>query len=205
MRRSRFAFLGAVVGVVTLAATCMLLFAGSASAAPVFGIGVFKDCGFVPINVGDPVNCEFELDNTTQTSHNTVTWSNLDDTIPFPGGTTFHHPINMNFPGLILTGGATCDATKCTLPFGATISTPYFSDYTAQVSDFPTLTDQGSFTWGSNCDVLKTGCNAGPNTATQTAQTEINPLQTKVDTVVHDANHNPVTAIEVGGTIHDHV
>jgi hypothetical protein len=74
------------------------------------------------VNVGAPYACEFEISNTVQDSHNTVTVSQLRDevfaAVPPPDLVL---PINSSTPGLILAGGASCDATKCTIPFGGSV------------------------------------------------------------------------------------
>src|SRR5215470_3248917 len=92
-----------------------------------FGISVLKDCQS-PIHVGDPYSCEFEISNTVQTSHNTVTVTSLSDTVNASGGAvTATFPINSSSfgGGLILAGGATCDVAKCTIPFGGSVTTPF--------------------------------------------------------------------------------
>ena len=107
---------GAAVWAALLVVFASLVFVGSASAAPVFGVAVFKDCGFSPINVGAPYSCEFEIDNTLQTSHLTITVKTLTDVVNTGSGAmTFTHAINSSFSGLILTGTASCDPTQCTL------------------------------------------------------------------------------------------
>src|ERR1041385_6668951 len=96
--------LSAVRALVALSACIASAFflAGSASAQAQFGVSVLKDC-VTPINVGDPYSCEFEISNTVQASHNTVTVKSLADTVFRSGGTaSLTLPINSSTPGLIL-------------------------------------------------------------------------------------------------------
>src|SRR3954462_1447918 len=183
----------------------MALFAGSASSA-LFGVSVLKDC-ITPVKVGDPYACEFEIRNTVQTSQNTVTVTQLQDhvfaAVPPPD---LILPINSGTPGLILTGGAACDATKCTIPFGGSLTTSFISHYTVQVADFPAVADQGTFTWRNSCNVVSAGCNSSlDNQGQATAQADITPLQTTTVTAIHNAAHQVVTAVPVGSTVHDFV
>src|SRR5690242_5638045 len=113
-----------LIAVAALAAATALLFVGTASAAH-FGVAVLKDC-VTPINVGDPYSCEVEIDNTIQDSQATIRVTSLQDVVQAAGGSqTQTTAINASSFGgtLILTGGATCDATGCTVPFGGTLTT----------------------------------------------------------------------------------
>ena len=73
------------------------------------------------------------------------------------------------------------------------------------MEDFPELTDTGEWGWHDNCEPVKTGCSTRAQTATVSAAAEINPITTETKTQIHDAAHNPVTAVKVGSTVHDFV
>ena len=194
--------LAPLVGVCLVAT--MALFAGSASAA-LFGVSVLKDC-VTPVNVGDAYACEFEISNTVQTSQNTVTVSLLrDQVLSAVSPPDLVVPINSSTPGLILAGGATCDATKCTIPFGGSLTTSFISHYTVQVADFPLLADRGTFTWNNSCDVVSAGCSTLDSQGQATASATVNPLSTTTVTAIHNAAHQVVTAVPVGSTVHDFV
>ena len=167
---------------------------------------MLKDCT-TPINVGDAYACEFEISNTVQDSHNTVTVTQLQDHVfAAVSPPDLVLPINSSTPGLILTGGASCDATKCTIPFGGSLTTSFISHYTVQVADFPQLADRGTFTWRNSCDVVTAGCNSTiDNTNQAVAAASINPLPTTTTTDIHNAAHQVVTAVAVGSTVHDFV
>ena len=102
LRGTARAFIGLGAGLLAVSAAALFL-VGSASSA-LFGVSVLKDC-ITPINVGDPYACEFEISNTVQTSHNTVTVTQLQDhvfaAVPPPD---LILPINSSTPGLILGG-----------------------------------------------------------------------------------------------------
>ena len=195
-----------VAALITAAA---FVFVASANAGN-YGVGVLKDCT-TPINVGDPYSCEVELDNTAQASHASVRVTSLQDVVLAAGGSqTQVYAINSSSfslqGGLILTGGATCDATGCTVPFGGTLSTPFFSHYDATVADFPQLNDQATYTWNEICDTSQTpGCSETANHNQATASADINPLDTQTVTTIHDAGHNAVTSVPIGSTVHDFV
>jgi len=197
-----------LIAVAALAAATALLFAGSASAAN-FGVAVLKDC-VTPINVGDPYSCEVELDNTAQLSHASVRVTSLQDVVLAAGGSqTQVYPINSSSfnlqGGLILTGGATCDATGCTVPFGGTLTTPFFSHYAAQVGDFPTLNDQATYTWNEICATsILPGCSSNTNNSQATASADINPIPTTATTAIQ-SNGGTVTAVESGATVSDNI
>src|ERR1043165_3622586 len=92
----QFLGLRALVGLCAVSAL-LVLGVGSASAAQV-GVSVLKDC-VTPINVGDPYACEFEISNTVQASHNTVTVKSLSDVVFRSGGTSTQvTPINSSTP-----------------------------------------------------------------------------------------------------------
>src|SRR5206468_9727154 len=55
------------------------------------------------------------------------------------------------------------------------------------------------------CDGVRAGCNTANATGQANAQADINPLSTSVDTAIHNAAHQTVTAVAVGSTVHDFV
>src|SRR5579862_2968546 len=62
-----------------------------------FEVTVGKECK-TPMNVGDPLLCEFSISNTTQASHNSLTTDMLTDTVYAPDGVTVRdvHSIAIN-------------------------------------------------------------------------------------------------------------
>src|SRR4051795_9186817 len=84
-RRGALGLLRVGGGLAAVAAVALIV-VGSASSAQ-FGVTVLKDC-ITPINVGAPYACEFELSNTVQDSHNTVTVKSLTDVVFRSGGTS---------------------------------------------------------------------------------------------------------------------
>src|SRR5262245_6047214 len=205
MGRSVISKAMATCAVTMLALGASVFVASVPAGAALFGVSVLKDCT-TPINVGDAYSCEFEISNTVQTSQNTVTVDQLTDVVQASGGAqTAVTPINNTTPGLIFTGGASCGATNCTIPFGGSVTTPFISHYTSQFADFPTLSDQGTFRWQNKCDVVSNGCNTGNANGQANAQATINPLSTSVVTAIHDAAHQTVTSVAVGSTVHDFV
>jgi hypothetical protein len=100
----------------------------------------------------------------------------------------------------------------CTLPFGSRINVESFSHYTVKVADFGLpehkLTDTAELTWHDLCDdPAKTGdenCTPNPEPNVGAGGTSvILPIPSETETTIHDAAHNPVTAVEVGSTVHD--
>src|SRR5262245_24700711 len=147
-------------------------------AAPAFGAGIpatvgLKDC-VTPINVGDPYSCEAGIVNIG--SQNSLTVDLLTDVVfASVGDVTQSYAINQSSfgGGLILTGGATCDASKCTLPPGGGLMTPFFSEYTAVIADVPVLADQATFRFRNLCDVVSAGCNTGNANGQANAEADI--------------------------------
>ena len=204
MNRPKKAIAGGIGLVLVLAAAAALMVTGAASSA-LFGAAMNKGCN-TPINVGDPYTCDFEFLNVTQQSHNTLTVKSLKDTVNASGGaqvTTI--PINSSTPGINPTGAASCDATKCTVPYGSTLEVNQLSSYTAQPADFPTLSDDASFTYNNSCNVVSTGCSTADATVGANATADINPLDTTTVTHIHNAAHQVVTASRWGSTVHDFV
>jgi hypothetical protein len=198
-----------VLAVAAIAAAAAFLLVGSAGAAN-FGVAVLKDCT-TPINVGDPYSCEVELDNLSQASHASVRVTSLTDVVQAAGGAqTQVYPINSSSfslqGGLILTGGATCDATGCTVPFGGTLTTPFFSHYAAQVGDFPQLNDQATYTWNEICATsILPGCSSATNNSQATASAEINPVPTTTTTSINSGGVGGVSAVAAGSSVSDSV
>src|SRR5262249_15483733 len=128
-------------------------------------------------------------------------------------------PSKAKCEGPTLTGKGTREdpwqnAEKCTLPFGkeheSRINVESFSHYTVKVADFEELKehilkDDAELNWKDLCDgTPTTNCNPNPppNTGAN-SQTVIEPIKSETKTTIHDAAHNPVTAVPVGSTVHD--
>src|SRR5262249_49348461 len=105
------------------------------------------------------------------------------------------------------------NSTSCTLPFGSRINIESFSHYTVTAADFNLplhkLTDDGTLTWGDNCDdpaaTGNTNCNPTPPPVGAGSSALINNPTTNTTTAIHDAAHATVTTVEVGTTVHDFV
>ena len=198
-----------LIAVAATVAAVALVFVGTASAVN-FGVGVLKDCA-TPMNVGDPYSCEVEIDNLSQASHASVRVTSLTDVVFAAGGSqTQVYPINSSSfsgqGGLILTGGAACDATGCTVPFGGTLTTPFFSHYAAQVADFPQLNDQATYTWNEICATsIVSGCSSATNNSQATASAAINPIPTTTTTSINSGGVGGVSAVAAGSSVTDSV
>ena len=205
-----------------------LVFVGEAAAQPIYGIATGKQCAG-PINVGDPYVCVASISNTNSTSLGTVTTTAVQDQVFHPDGTTAGAPqtvlINSSHvlpagPVHLIdnppTGGVnapSCDATKCTIPFGDEV-TVGLSHYTAQLQDVGssglgqnTLSDIANFSYRQVCDKPVAGfpCSTALNISGSGAATDVNPVPTTTTTAIHDATHAPVTTVTAGTTVHDFV
>ncbi len=203
-----------------------LVFIGEAAAQPVYGIATGKECAG-PINVGDAYVCVASISNTNSTSLGTVTTNLVVDQVFHPDGTTAGAPqtvaINSStvFPAgpvhLIDNGvppAPTCDATKCTIPFGDEI-TVGLSHYTAQLQDVgssalgqDTLSDIANFSYRQVCDKPVGGfpCSTALNISGSGAATDVNPVPTSTATAIHNnAGGGTVTSVAAGTTVHDFV
>jgi hypothetical protein len=119
--------------------------------------------------------------------------------------------------GTLLTGTGTRadpwqNAQSCTLPFGSRINVESFSHYTVQEADFGLpghiLQDSASLNWNDLCNdpagTGNTNCNPNPPpNVGATSESLLTPLTSSTATTIHDAAHNPVTAVAVGSTVHD--
>jgi hypothetical protein len=212
MRRLRLTRRRGVTALLTLAATLSLglvLAVQSASAADFHGIAFTKGCQ-TPVNVGDPYECGYQILNVVDSAHDTLTISSIVDTVNSAGGAvTSGNLLDLTGATLTLTGGASCDGTKCTLPFGATISTPFLSHYTVQPADYGlpnhVLTDSASLTWKDTCNSGSPNCPVGDQTSSSGSQATVQQFQSSTSTAIHNAAHQVVTAVAAGTTVHDFV
>jgi len=175
-RRSR------IVRLVPLAAMAIpLVFVANASALN-FGVASSKQCIPSALTVGQLVQCEVEIANTTSDSTNTVRVIDFIDSINGIPDPASHILINataaavgagdlhLTFtPALTATPGSPAGAPfctdvaaagapsgSCTLPFGAKMKVT-LAHTTVKVTDFPLIEDQGTFTWLDSCNVVSAG------------------------------------------------
>jgi hypothetical protein len=196
---------------------------GSGDAATVHAIGFTKTCAS-PVDVGAPYTCTFGVQNTVDESQDTLRITGLSDIVHAAGGDlalgNFLSSVGLIFGG---TGNVTCvggsgsgtvgspyiGATSCTLTFGATVQTTSFSHYTVQGADYGlpnhTLTDTGSLTWNNTCTFPGDTCTTANQTKTADGSALVQQLQSSTATTIHDANHQPVTAVLTGTVVHDFV
>src|SRR5206468_2056676 len=67
------------------------------------------------------------------------------------------------------------------------------------------LTDDAKLIWQDPCTSGATNCPVGNQSASTGSQTFIRKLPSAVDTQIHNAQHQVVTAVEAGTTVHDSV
>ena len=203
-----------------------LLFIGSAVAAPpVYGIATGKQCPG-PLNVGDAYACTASISNTNSSSEGTVTASAVQDQVFHPDGTTAGGPQTVLINSTTVAAGSvhlvddgiapapSCDATKCTIPFGDQITVD-LSHYTVQPQDVGssvlgqnTLSDIANFSYRQVCDKPVDGfpCSTGLNISGSGAATDVNPIPTSTTTEIHNnAGGGAVTSVPEGTTVHDFV
>ncbi len=199
-----------VTAVGAAALACGLFFGiQTALAADFHGIGFTKGCQ-TPVDVGQPYECAYQVLNVVDTAHDTLTITSIVDTVHSAGGdVSSGNLLDLTGATLTLTGGATCDGTKCTLPFGASVQTPFLSHYTVQPADYGlpghVLTDTGSHTWQDTCNSGSPNCPVGDQHTTTGSQATVNQLSATVSTAIHNSAHQAVTAVEAGSTVHDFV
>ena len=212
MRRLRLTRRRGVTAALTVAVALGLGLVFGVQAAPAadfHGIAFTKGCD-TPVKIGDPYQCAYQILNVVDTAHDTLTISSIVDTVSSAGGAvTSGNLLDLTGATLTFTGGASCDGTKCTLPFGSTISTPFLSHYTVQPADYGlpnhVLTDQASLTWKDTCSSGSPNCPSGDQTASSGSQATVQQLQSNTSTAIHNAAHSPVTVVEAGSVVHDFV
>jgi hypothetical protein len=211
-------------------ATLFALPAGSGGAVPgsqFHGIAFTKGCQS-PTQIGGPYLCAYQVLNVADTAHDTLTFSSIVDTVhAFPTNVSLGNIL----PSLTLhaAGGAFCDNTPvngtgtgntfCTLPFGGSIMTDFFSQYSPDGDDWAnlpghTLTDTAVLGWGDTC-VPSDGTDPSSNCTVsspadsleQNAQSQslIEQLPSSTATEIHNDQHGVVTAVRAGSTVHDSV
>ncbi len=115
------------------------------------------------------------------------------------------------------TGGTdapSCDATKCTIPFGDEVTVD-LSHYTVQLQDVgssalgqDTLSDIANFSYRQVCDKPVAGfpCSTALSISGSGAATDVNPVPTTTATEIHNnAGGGLVTSVAAGTTVHDFV
>ncbi len=210
-----------------LALVAAALFVGGAESADVtYGVSVSKGCAS-PTLVGQKSICHYVFSNTGATSGDTVTLNMVNDTVTSAGGPVASGNI---LPGLSLlfnqppitgtpasptcTGGSGLgtvaspyvNATSCSVPFGANITSENFSWYTVTGADFALsgnrLHDQVDYNWTDQCDVTPTPatCDGAPDTSDNqaTSSTIVEQFTPTITTTIV-----PASPIVVGQSAHD--
>jgi hypothetical protein len=99
--------------------------------------------------------------------------------------------------------------TKCTLPFGAIIQTPFLSHCNVQAADYGlpghVLSDTATLTWQDTCSPASPNCSLGNKMNTASSQANVNQPNATVSTTIHNSSHQGVTTVEAGSTVHDFV
>src|SRR5262249_15198999 len=159
--RMRIAVRRTLVGV--CAATVLLVLGvGGASAQNFFhGIAFTKGCDS-PTQIGAPLDCSYSVLNVADTAHDTLTFNAISDQVhSFNGDVNSGNILGalelvFSGPTVSCIGGSGAGtaaspytgATKCTLPFGTTITSNPHTFYTVTADDFKlpghVITDTGS-------------------------------------------------------------
>src|SRR5215212_8578416 len=206
---------------------------GAAAADVNHGIGFTKGCTS-PTKIGDPYSCSFTVRNVLDQAQDTLTINSLVDVVHAASGDVNSGNIlgsvqittTTTATGLTQSG-ATCTATggngtfanpyvnvtSCTLPFGGRVNVLSSSHYTVAAGDFALLShqlrDDASLGWHDVCnDPAATGnsnCNANPPNVGAASLTLVQKLPSETATDIHNAQHQVVTAVAAGSTVHDFV
>jgi len=129
---------------------------GASSAGPQHGIGFTEGCTS-PTDVGEPYTCLWTVRNVLDEAQDTLTITQLTDTVHSAGGNVVNSTVLDSAP-VTPSGGATCTAPPnrvCTLPFGSQVAIGPFTHYTVTGADFAganPLTDSSDLTWHDLCD-----------------------------------------------------
>ncbi len=215
---------------VRFAATVAVLFGvmaasgGAVGGFQVHGIGFAKGCQS-PTTIGDPYLCLYIITNNVDTAHDSLTISSIVDNVHAFGGDVSQGNILSSLT-LHLSGGAFCNNTpvngtgsgntSCTIPFGGSIVSDLYSQYSPTGADWANLpghvlTDTADLTWQDTCvpsDNTPPSSNCVANTdflAPAGSQSEILQLPSSTATSIHNAAHQVVTAVAAGSTVHDFV
>src|SRR6266508_3847056 len=177
--------------------SAFMVFGVSAALADDFhGIAFAKGCTS-PVKVGDPYTCQVQILNVVDTAHDTLRVTGFSDVVHSAGGNVATGNI-LPTTGLVFSGGASCTggsgagtsgdpyigATECLLPFNASITTKSF--------------------WNNTCTAPSPNCTTDPQEITA-GSSAIVQLPSATATSIHNANHQVVTAVEIGSTVHDFV
>ena len=230
----RWSFAGAVrtgVGVVLMLALLTLFGVSGAGADVQHGIGFQKGCES-PTKVGDPVLCQYLVanNNFTNESLDTVTFDFIADVTHAASGDTPETNILASLEVFVLSGTPTCTAasgsgtfadpwigvTKCSLPGGnvltgggSSILTKDHAGYVVQPADYNLpnhqLNDDAKLHWVDTCDVAPANCNTNQQTQTAPSATIVIRRGSQTATDIHNGQHQVVTAVEVGTTVHDFI
>jgi hypothetical protein len=210
------------VGLIILVGSLTIV--GSSGAATVHTISFSKSCTS-PVDVGAPYSCTFGIQNDVDESQDTLRITGLSDVVHAFNGNVSSAPNFLSFVGLVFGGSGTVTcvggsgsgtvgnpyvgATSCTLTFGATVQTTGFSYYGVQGGDYNlpnhTLTDTATLTWNNTCAFPGDNCTTANQTKTAEGSAVVQLLQSSTATTIHDANHQPVTAVPTGTVVHDFV
>ena len=186
-------------------------------AADQHGIGFSKGCNG-PTNIGSPYTCSYTITNNQDNpAHDTLTITSIVDVVHAAGGdVTSGNLLDLTGATLVLSGGATCGAGKCTLPNGASIATSDLSFYNVVAADYNknpvthALTDTATLTWQDLCDKGSTNCPVGDQSASSGSQTTVTKLTPTVVTAIHagagaadTAGAGAITSAAIGSTVHD--
>jgi hypothetical protein len=190
--------------ILTLLAVGLLTAPASADPAPLHGISFLAGCDG-PTYVGDVVPCSVTIANTRDA-----------DTLTITAIVEVVHRVSGDLPSadilpslqLTLSGGATCDdeQTTCTLPPGARIDTvPGTGTHVAAPADAGYFSNTTTLIWHSLCTSGTDNCPSGDQQAMSGSGATVVRRPSSVDAVIHDADHNEVTAVDQGTPVHESV
>jgi hypothetical protein len=192
-----------------VAAVFAMSLTGSAFAAPQHGISFTKGCSS-PTFVGAPYSCSYTVRNNVDEAGDTLTISQITDTVQASGGNVVHSTV-LDDAAVVPSLGATCTAPPnrvCTLPFGSRVDVGPYSFYMVQPGDFAlaghVLADNATLVWHDLCDGLAAGpppgggnCNANPPNVGGASQTVVQqPPDANINITPATAN-NPIGANHV--------
>lgn len=207
-----------LIAVTALLAGTTAFFVGVRPASADSGIASAKGCPSGAVAIGAKVACHYSFGNTnalgSDGENNTVTLSSIVDNVNSGedvSGNLLAPLIAADgvLAGYTLSGGATCShvTSNCTLPPGATITTPNIPFHTATAADYAltshVLGDQADFKWADTCNTFTTadGCSTSSEDATNSAQVTIAKDNSATVTAI---NGDPsVTKVFAGSSVSD--
>src|SRR5580765_1957823 len=191
----------------------LIVGSGASAADPQHGIGFTKGCQS-PTKVGDPYTCTFTVRNNLDEALDTLTISQLTDTVHSAGGNVTFSTLLDSAP-VAPSAGATCTAPPnrtCTLPAGGRVDIGPFTHYTVTPADFAganPLTDDASLKWNDTCDhsPAPSNCNPNPPNVGAASQSVLARRASTTATTIHNAAHGAVTVVSAGASsiVHDFV